>query len=154
MKDREQNQFEGVQLPPTWCSGMCRNAMNEICVEDCAIKRDCSAFELKPNLKLEDMPRFPLKESGSMTREEKFTSVTVYLAKVVDHLQGNDNERHYLNFRQTPQAMTDKRKPITEVAAILPDLQKAIVGIETHEPARPITDPRLGSESITSRGDE
>jgi hypothetical protein len=90
MKDREQNQFEGVQLPPTWCSGICRNAMNEICVEDCAIKRDCSAFDPKPNLKLVDMPRFP--ETKGMTREEKFTSVTIYLSKVVDHLQGNDNE--------------------------------------------------------------
>jgi len=92
MKDREQNQFEQVQLPPTWCSGICRNAMNEICVEDCAIKRDCSAFEEKPNLKLSDMPRFPLQQSADMTKEEKFTAVTIYLSKVVDHLQGNEDE--------------------------------------------------------------
>ena len=79
-------------MPPTWCSGICRNAMNEICIEDCAIKRDCSAFEPKPNLNLSDMPRFPLNESVSMTKEEKFTSVTIYLAKVVDHLQGIEEE--------------------------------------------------------------
>lgn len=90
MKDREQNQFEGVQMPPAWCSGICRNAMNEICIEDCALKRDCSAFEEKPNLKLIDMPRFPLIESAEMTKEEKFTSVTIYLSKVVDHLQGRE----------------------------------------------------------------
>ena len=101
MKDREQNQFEGVRLPPTWCSGICRHAMNEICVEDCAIKRDCSAFELKPNTKLEDMPRFPLKESANMTKEEKFTSVTVYLAKVVDHLQGHESEINQTVFHGT-----------------------------------------------------
>ncbi len=64
--------------------------MNEVCIEDCAIKRDCSAFDLKPNLKLIDMPRFPLEESGSMTKEEKFTVVTVYLAKMIDHLQGRE----------------------------------------------------------------
>jgi hypothetical protein len=90
MKDREQNQFERVQLPPTWCSGICRNAMNEICIEDCAVKRDCSAFEEKPNLNLSNMPRFP--ETKGMTKEEKFTSVTIYLSKVVDHLQGVDYE--------------------------------------------------------------
>jgi hypothetical protein len=92
MKERQQNQFEGVLLPPAWCGAICRNAMNEICIEHCAVERDCSAFEPKPNLKLADMPRFPLKESADMTKEEKFTSVTVYLAKVIDHLQGTEEE--------------------------------------------------------------
>ena len=90
MKEKENNQTEGVQLPPIWCSSICRNSMNDICVEDCAIKRDCSAFEPRPNLNLSNMPPFPLKESSTMTKEEKFTSVTIYLAKVVDHLQGNE----------------------------------------------------------------
>jgi hypothetical protein len=91
MKERGNNQPEQVvHLPPAWCSSICRNAMNEICVEDCAIKRDCSAFEEKPGLNLSNMPPFPLKESATMTKEERFTSVTIYLAKVVDHLQGNE----------------------------------------------------------------
>ena len=72
--------------------------MNEVCVENCAIKRNCSAFEPKPNLKIEDMPRFPKTEG--MTREEKFTSVTIYLAKVVDHLQGVENEPIYAPIRR------------------------------------------------------
>lgn len=82
-------------LPPAWCGSMCRNAMSEVCIEECAIERDCSGFDAKPNLKLEDMPRFPLKGSANMTKEEKFTSVTVYLAKVVDQLKGVDNEPFY-----------------------------------------------------------
>jgi hypothetical protein len=90
MKDIETNQVEVLQLPPIWCSGLCRNAMNEICIESCAIKRDCSAFEPKPNLKLLDMPSFPLNESAQMTKEERFTSVIVYLSKVIDHLQGKE----------------------------------------------------------------
>ena len=122
MKDREQNQFEGVRLPPTWCSGICRHAMNEICVEDCAIKRDCSAFEPKPNLKLEDMPRFPLKESATMTKEEKFTSVTIYLAKVVDHLQGNEEPPSPVILpRALPTENIHQVKTIAEAAL---DLQK------------------------------
>ena len=90
-KKFKEKEYEPVHLPPAWCGSICRNAMNEICVEDCAIKRDCSAFEQKPNLKLGGMPRFP--ETKNMTREEKFTSVTIYLSKVVDHLQGVDDER-------------------------------------------------------------
>ena len=90
MKDREQNQSEALQLPPIWCSGLCRNAMNEICIENCAVNRNCSAFEPRSDLNLSNMPPFPLKESATMTKEEKFTSVTIYLAKVVDHLQGRE----------------------------------------------------------------
>ena len=88
MKEIEESQIQGLRLPPLWCASLCRNAMNEICVEHCAIKRDCSAFEEKPDLKLIDMPRFPSQQLAKMTKEEKLTSVTVYLAKVVDHLQG------------------------------------------------------------------
>jgi hypothetical protein len=79
----------GIQIP-VWCSAICRNAFNEKCVEECSINRDCSYFEEKPNLELSDMPRFPLKESATMTKEERFAAVTIYLSKVVDHLQGND----------------------------------------------------------------
>jgi hypothetical protein len=78
------------QLPPAWCGAMCRNAMSEVCVEHCAIKRDCSAFEEKPEINLIDMPRFPLEESAQMTKEERLTSVTIYLAKIIDHLQGRE----------------------------------------------------------------
>ena len=91
-KKIKQNEYEPVHLPPSWCGSICRNAMNEVCVESCAIKRDCSAFEPKANLDLSNMPHFPLEESATMTKEEKFTSVTIYLAKVVDHLQGVENE--------------------------------------------------------------
>jgi hypothetical protein len=92
MKENEKNQ-ESISLPPPWCGAICRNAMNEVCIEHCAIKRDCSFFEAKPNLKLIDMPRFP--DTRGMTKEEKFTSVTIYLAKVVDHLQGAEDEYPY-----------------------------------------------------------
>ena len=72
--------------------------MSEICIEHCAIERDCSAFEPKPNLSLADMPRFPKTEG--MTKEEKFVSVTIYLSKVVDHLQGVDHEETAVRIRR------------------------------------------------------
>ena len=95
MKERNNNQSEIIRLPPAWCGAICRNAMNEVCIEQCAPNRDCSGFEEKPNLKLTDMPRFP--KTDGMSREEKFTSVTVYLSKVVDHLQGVENEQTLIN---------------------------------------------------------
>ena len=119
-------------MPPTWCSGICRNAMNEICIEACAVKRDCSAFEEKPNLKLVDMPRFPKTEG--MTREEKFTSVTIYLSKVVDHLQGIEDEPHHFTFPRALSAMSiDKMKAIAEVAVSLKNLQNDTAGVDANE---------------------
>jgi hypothetical protein len=116
MKERNNNQLEAISHPPAWCGAICRNAMNEICVEHCAIERDCSGFEEKPNLKLAGMPRFP--KTDGMTKEEKFTSVTVYLAKVVDHLNGIDDEHHPSEIYQAPQsARSDSSKAIAEVIA-------------------------------------
>ena len=45
------------------------------------------------------MPRFP--ETNGMTKEEKFTSVTIYLSKVIDHLQGNESELNHMVFHGT-----------------------------------------------------
>jgi hypothetical protein len=81
-----------IQLPPSWCGAICKNAMNDVCVEDCAVKRDCSAFEPQPDISLNDLPRFPLNETQDMSKEEKFTVVTVYLSAITDHLKGVKNE--------------------------------------------------------------
>jgi hypothetical protein len=90
MKENGKSQAQGIRLPPAWCGALCKNAMNEVCIEHCAIVRDCSGFDMKPGINLMDMPRFPIDEIGSMTKEEKFTSVAVYVAKTVDHLQGRE----------------------------------------------------------------
>ena len=97
MKENNENQVKGIYLPPAWCGAICRNAMNEACIEHCAIERDCSSFEIKPALKIEDMPRFP--DTKGMTKEERFTCVVVYLTKVVDHAKGVDDEYVYLTRR-------------------------------------------------------
>jgi len=119
MKDRENNQPQQVHLPPLWCSSICRNAMNEVCVEHCAVKRDCSGFDPKPNLKLADMPRFPLRESANMTREEKFTLVTIYLAKLVDHINGVEEENNWTIYQTPHVAVPDQMKMVGEVANLM-----------------------------------
>ena len=123
-------------LPPVWCSAICRNAMSEVCVEQCAIERDCSSFDLKSNSKLEDMPRFPLKTSANMTKEEKFTAVTVYLAKVVDRLKGIDEEQLQFNLSRPSRPMiVYERKVVAEVASSLQDSQNNPVGLDVNKKA-------------------
>lgn len=88
MKENSKNQSVNFHLPPTWCSAICRNAMSEICIESCAITRDMTGFDPKPNLSLMDMSRFPITNPSNMTKEERFTIVSIYLSKIVDYLQG------------------------------------------------------------------
>ena len=86
-----------IKYPAAWCSRICRNSMNETCVEHCTVKRDCSSFIPKPHIELEDMALFPLKEWSGMTKGEKGTSIAIYVSKIVEHLKGGENgtDIHY-----------------------------------------------------------
>jgi len=138
-----------LQLPPSWCSQICRNAMNETCLEGCVIKRDCSAFQVRKDLKLQDMPRFP--DTAGMTKEERFTSVIVYLAKVVDQLQGVPDEYIYPIERQSAHSFTGGRvSPVVQVKDLLPDLTKAISTPETGEKRE---SERVGSSEVAQSAD-
>jgi hypothetical protein len=78
-----------LQFPPTYCSTICRNALNERCIEQCNTKRDMSAFELKKGVELPDLPAFPLDEFiHTMTPRERQNLMAVYMAKTVDFIQG------------------------------------------------------------------
>jgi hypothetical protein len=122
--------------------------MNEICIEHCAIKRDCSAFEPAKSLKLIDMPRFP--STTNMTREEKFTSVTIYLAKIVDHLQGEPDEYIPVRRPYTHSSSSRRLSPVVQVKDLLPDLAKAIPTLATGEERE---DKRVGSEELAQPAD-
>lgn len=141
-------------LPPTWCGGICRNSMNEKCLEHCALKRDCSGFEPKSNLKFSDMPRFPLKETRKMTREEKFAAVAVYLAMVVDHLNGVENEQNLPAFgRDSYLGNLRGREIVTDVINILQgsqDYAEGLTTIDTAQQNREIPIPLPASETIIS----
>ena len=111
-----------VQLPPTWCSGICKNSMNDVCIEECVLDRKAAWFELKPGITLEDLPKYPVNDANEMTKEEKFTSVVVYLSKVVDHLQGADDGKDvYLsrgrivrnNFKKQDLLSSEKKRDIS-----------------------------------------
>ena len=60
--------------------------MNEKCFEVCAPARDYSWFEVWKGTRLEDLPRFPLKQWGEMSLEVRSKVIAVYVAKIFDHL--------------------------------------------------------------------
>jgi len=131
--------------------------MNEICIESCNPKGDCSGFEVKPNLTLDDMPPFP--ETKDMSKEEKFTSVTIYLSKVIDHLQGIEDERYGSFFPKAERKVsTHESKAIMEVTATIQSLQNEPVDAEADKAKCQSTDTKSKSlfisESITRKENE
>jgi hypothetical protein len=122
--------------------------MNQVCVESCAIKRDTSAFEPTRGLKLADMPKYP--DSKGMTREERFTSVVIYLSKITDHLQGADNE--YIPFRRPYPNRTPSSRlsPVVQVQTILHDLTEAIPALQDQQECE---SERVGFEAVAQPAD-
>ena len=135
MKENGKSQTQEIKLPPAWCSALCKNAMNEVCIEHCAIVRNCSGFELKPGINLIDMPRFPIDQIGEMTKEEKFTSVAVYVAKTVDHLKGLQDEPTTRPLRRpNHDSSTSSEVPANlKVEDLLPDLAAGAASLEVGE---------------------
>lgn len=96
----ERDNKNTIHFPPAWCAKVCENASNQACVEICAPRHDSSWFSSKKEISLLSMTRFPLREwMEVMTKEERATSIVIYLAKVVDILQGDMSERE--NFYHT-----------------------------------------------------
>jgi hypothetical protein len=88
MKTTERNNSQ-YQLPPFSTCSLCKNRLSDLCVEECAPNVDYSWFLLKPDLNLEEMPPFPLAEFlDEMPPRVRQVVAAVYLAKIVDHLQG------------------------------------------------------------------
>ena len=81
----------GIALPPVWCGPICRNSMQDVCVKKCAVNRDCSHFEIKKGITLEALPNYPVNQTKDMTKEEKFTSMAVYVAKIGERLKEVEN---------------------------------------------------------------
>jgi hypothetical protein len=65
--------------------------MNEVCIEECSPKRDCSSFELKRDLELPTMPAYP--DTSNLTWKERFVIEEAYLKKTIDFIQGRQGEK-------------------------------------------------------------
>ncbi len=72
-------------MPPKWCSTICINALTDICIEKCSIKRDTSGLMLKQGLTIDDMPKLP--DTNDLNRDERFKVIVIYLEKITERLQ-------------------------------------------------------------------
>jgi hypothetical protein len=93
----------GYRLPPAWCSQICENAMNELCIEKCAPNRSTTQFILKKDVNLSALPPFPFREwQEEMNPAERKTAAGLYLLKIVDYLQGRENDVWTRSTRPNP----------------------------------------------------
>lgn len=121
--------------PQAHCSLPCRNAGNEVCIEHCAALRDCSGFEIKPNLKLADLPQFPVNDFvHNMTPNERKVQVAVYTSATVSHLQGEPNEPVIVYRRPRTHNSSSSQVPSAiPIQSILSCLQEAVTPPEVGE---------------------
>lgn len=84
-----------IIMPPFSVCRMCKNCMNEICLEDCAPKGDLYKFDLKDGVNLHSAPRFPFKEfMESMSPKVRQVVVAAYMTLIVDHELGIERYEH------------------------------------------------------------
>ena len=94
-KKIKEKEYEPLNRPPAWCSAICRNVLNDVCVENCAVYKNCSHFELKKGITILDFPRVSIEDFKRMTRHEKATYLFVSMSAITDHLKGVTNEPNY-----------------------------------------------------------
>jgi hypothetical protein len=102
---------------------------------------------MKPGVNLIDMPRFPIDQIGEMTREEKFASVAVYIAKTVDYLKGVQDEPNYPPLRRPDHdRSTSSQVPANlKVEDLLPDLSAGVASLAVGEkrPSQTVGPPKV-----------
>jgi hypothetical protein len=130
MMKKVERKLTELNMPPYTICRMCRNNMVDVCVEDCAPKGDCRHFDLKDGVNLQDMSRFPLEEFlNQMPPKVRQVVAAVYLAKVVDFLQGVEKPVDYLLRRRIP-----------KIFVIDPDIEKPAPSPNGAKNSHPDTD--------------
>jgi hypothetical protein len=74
--------------PSPWCIQICSNSLSEKCVTQCAVKKDCSGFEPKKNLRIEELPFISLADARLMSGAEKFYSMWLEGKVIKEELLG------------------------------------------------------------------
>lgn len=101
-----------IPLPKPYCASICRNSMTDLCLESCALERKGRWFELRKDLSIADMPRFPIDEFvNDMTADERKIILGSYTAKLVDQAQGVIYESRFV---QRPRINDPRSQPISK----------------------------------------
>ena len=88
MYHKQKKEIKGYKLPPVWCAQICGNSMNELCIMECAPKRNAMHFDPRKGLRLPDLPYFPEYDwNNNMASIERQVCAGFYLARAIDYLQ-------------------------------------------------------------------
>ena len=81
-------QMERIVFPKYPTCHLCRNLMNQVCIEECVAADDYRWFDFKPT-PFVDLPALP-KDIHKWPGKIKGIVYAVYLSKMVDFLQGKE----------------------------------------------------------------
>ena len=136
-----------IKLPPYNTCQLCRNRMNDSCMEVCTPAGDYSSFELRKGVNIEEMPRFPLEDfMNGMPAKVRGIVVAVYLSKIVDQLQGRvEHERHDI--------YRPRGSGVPENIQIQDLLLGVTQGDPAHEDRTQCANPAIGSDQVAGQSD-
>jgi hypothetical protein len=75
-----------LELPDPICGAICRNSMNDRCIEKCAPEGGMKQFELREDITLPEMPAYEIRDD--LLWEARFRLYEAYLKKTIDFIQG------------------------------------------------------------------
>ena len=77
---------EGYTFPPPACAALCRNAMNEVCIEDCAPEGQGKFFERDRKVTILDVST---EATDHLHPKLQFKIVKAKQDILIEHLQGD-----------------------------------------------------------------
>lgn len=75
-------------MPPSRACSICRNRMGELCMEECAPKKDYVHFNPDMRLGLDRLPILSMDEYDQLTGQMKGRWMFFLITKIIDHLNG------------------------------------------------------------------
>lgn len=82
-----------ICLPPSRACGICRNRMNEVCLENCAPEKKYGSFEPDMTRPLDKLPTLTFKEYLELPGAMKGRWLFIQQTKLIEFMKGEDNGR-------------------------------------------------------------
>lgn len=79
-----------INLPDPACASICKNSMNDVCIEKCAPQGEMEHLEVRGELTIESMPRYQPRED--LKWKARFRLQDAYTEKAVDFIQGHHQQ--------------------------------------------------------------
>ena len=91
------------EMPPSRICGVCRNRMNEVCVEECALCKDYKHFDPDFSRPFESIPKITIEEYRELNGRAKGEWMFYRLEKLIAFMGGEDGrDTHYPASRRLP----------------------------------------------------